>query len=103
VSEQMNCNLNSVGLDFSDPSENHVNEANNTKDEFLIMLGGRVRQHRHTAQMSRRVLAKRADVSERYLAQFECGKGNMSIGLLRKVSIALDVPLDQLVTTRSSK
>ncbi len=65
--------------------------------EFLAVVGSRVRAERDSVQMSRKVLSQRSDVSERYLAQLECGKGNMSIGLLRKVSIALNVPLDKLV------
>jgi XRE family aerobic/anaerobic benzoate catabolism transcriptional regulator len=68
-----------------------------THAEFLAVVGQRVRDHRDSVHMSRKVLSQRSDVSERYLAQLESGKGNMSIKLLRKVSIALDVPLDKLV------
>ncbi|MEE9334125.1 MAG: helix-turn-helix domain-containing protein [Granulosicoccaceae bacterium] len=70
--------------------------------EFLSILGGRVRQQRDLIHMSRRVLSQRSNVSERYLAQLESGKGNMSIGLLRKVSIALEVPLADLLEPRNS-
>lgn len=65
--------------------------------EFLAVVGKRVRDHRDSVRMSRKVLSQRSEVSERYLAQLESGKGNMSIKLLRKVSIALNVPLDKLV------
>lgn len=70
--------------------------------EFLSVLGGRVRKQRDLVRMSRRVLSQRSNVSERYLAQLESGKGNISIGLLRKVSIALEVPLVDLLETRNS-
>ncbi len=72
------------------------------QSEFLSLLGGRVRKQRDLVRMSRRVLSQRSNVSERYLAQLESGKGNMSIGLLRNVSIALDVPLADLVEPRNS-
>ena len=73
-----------------------------SNSEFLSILGGRVRKQRDLVRMSRRVLSQRSNVSERYLAQLESGKGNMSIGLLRNVSIALDVPLADLVEPKSS-
>jgi len=47
--------------------------------------------------MSRKVLARQARVSERYLAQLETGKGNCSIVLLRRVARAIGVPVTQLV------
>jgi len=65
--------------------------------EFLSVLGSRVRKRRDLVSMSRRVLSQRSNVSERYLAQLESGQGNMSIGLLRKVSIALDISLTDLL------
>ena len=70
--------------------------------EFLSILGGRVRKQRDLVRMSRRVLSQRSNVSERYLAQLESGKGNMYIGLLRKVSIALEVSLADLLEPRNS-
>ena len=76
--------------------------ARSSDSEFLSGLGGRVRQRRDQVRMSRRVLSQRSKVSERYLAQLESGKGNMSIGLLRKVSIALGVSLADLLEPRNS-
>jgi len=67
-----------------------------SEQEFLSTLGIRIRTKRDSIEMSRRVLSERANVSERYLAQLESGKGNMSIKLLRKVSTALDIPLTEL-------
>ncbi|GAB2444479.1 helix-turn-helix transcriptional regulator [Cupriavidus yeoncheonensis] len=43
--------------------------------------------------MSRKDLARGAEVSERYLANLETGTGNASVLLLRQVARALDVPL----------
>ena len=67
---------------------------------FLQQLGERVRSRRSGRGMSRKALARHADVSERYLAQLEGGKGNLSILLLRRVARALGVPLFVLIDER---
>ena len=53
--------------------------------------------------MSRRILSRASGVSERYLAQLETGKGNISIALLRKVAEAMSVPLADLVREGSER
>jgi XRE family aerobic/anaerobic benzoate catabolism transcriptional regulator len=47
--------------------------------------------------LSRRELAARSGVSPRYLAQLEGGSGNISIGLLQKVAVALGQPIGWFV------
>jgi len=47
--------------------------------------------------MSRKVLAKVSGISERYIAQLEGGKGNVSIVLLRRVSNAMGAHLEDLI------
>ena len=47
--------------------------------------------------MTRKALARDSDVSERYLAQLEAGRGNTSILVLRQVAQALRVPIEHLV------
>ncbi len=69
-----------------------------TEDEaFLARLGERVRAWRDGRRITRKALALSSGVSERYLAQLESGQGNMSILLLRQLSIAMQVPLEDLV------
>lgn len=65
--------------------------------DFLLRLGQRVRQIRAQRGMSRRLLAETAEVSERYLAQLESGKGNISVILLRQIARAMGVRIDTLV------
>ena len=65
---------------------------------FLTRLGDRVRELRARRGMTRKILAKDSGVSERYLAQLETGQGNASLGILRRVARALDVPLESVVT-----
>lgn len=68
-----------------------------TTEEFLDLVGSRVRKNRMNIGMSRKMLAKKSGVSERYLAQLESGQGNISIVLLRKVSTAIGVKLNELM------
>lgn len=63
------------------------------RDPYLTQLGERIRSLRAARGMSRKDLARGADVSERYLANLETGTGNASVLLLRQVAHALDVPL----------
>src|SRR6201995_138298 len=64
---------------------------------FLEQLGQRVRTTRALRGMSRKVLAKVSGISERYIAQLESGKGNVSIVLLRRVSNAMAAHLEDLI------
>jgi XRE family transcriptional regulator, aerobic/anaerobic benzoate catabolism transcriptional regulator len=65
-------------------------------DEFLGFLGARVRELRSLRGMTRKAVAREADVSERHLAQLELGDGNVSIVLLRRIATALNVSLENL-------
>jgi XRE family aerobic/anaerobic benzoate catabolism transcriptional regulator len=47
--------------------------------------------------MSRKILARDSRVSERYLAQLEAGRGNVSILLLRQIALALSLPPAELI------
>ncbi len=64
---------------------------------FLVQLGQRVRNMRALRGMSRKVLAKVSGISERYIAQLEAGRGNVSIVLLRRVSNAMGAHLEDLI------
>lgn len=66
-------------------------------DEYLRMLGERIRDLRIRRGMTRKILARDSTVSERFLAQLECGDGNISIVRLRQVAQAMDIPIEDLV------
>ena len=74
-----------------------MSEAKDPESDFLEQLGQRVRTLRSLHGMSRKVLAKVSGISERYIAQLESGKGNVSIVLLRRVSNAIGAPLEDLI------
>ena len=67
------------------------------KDPFLIALGERTRALRARRGLTRKGLAKAAEVSERHLANVEMGVGNASIQFLRQVALALNCTLAELV------
>src|SRR6266581_3709377 len=64
--------------------------------DFLLFLGKRVRDLRNLRGMTRKLVARKADVSERHLAQLEAGEGNVSIVLLRRIAAALSTSLFEL-------
>lgn len=66
-------------------------------DDFLKMVGARVRQLRRNTMMSRKDLSYKAGVSERYLHELENGAGNASLLVVRDIAQAIGVPIDMLV------
>jgi XRE family aerobic/anaerobic benzoate catabolism transcriptional regulator len=60
-----------------------------SESDFLKQLGERVRTMRSLRGMSRRELARRSRISERYLAMIEAGRGNVSIMLLLRIAHAV--------------
>ena len=65
---------------------------------LLCRIGARLKARRTGLGMSRRALSELSGVSVRYLAQMETGTGNMSVGLLMRVALALDCPIEWLLS-----
>lgn len=70
--------------------------ADGVHGNFLRRLGERVRNARARRGMTRRLLSQDSGVSERYLAELESGRGNVSIILLRQIAGAMNMALDEL-------
>jgi XRE family aerobic/anaerobic benzoate catabolism transcriptional regulator len=81
-------------LDLSSPAPLDVDDI---KDPFLAALGERTRALRARRGLTRKGLAKAADVSERHLANVEMGVGNASVLFLRQLAQALNCSLAELV------
>jgi XRE family aerobic/anaerobic benzoate catabolism transcriptional regulator len=64
---------------------------------YLRLIGERVRAARARRGMTRKILARHSEVSERYIAQLEAGQGNVSILLLRQIARAMNLALEDLV------
>ena len=67
------------------------------KDPFLAALGERTRALRARRGLTRKGLAKAAEVSERHLANVEMGVGNASVQFLRQLARPLDCSIAELV------
>jgi XRE family transcriptional regulator, aerobic/anaerobic benzoate catabolism transcriptional regulator len=72
-------------------------------EDFLVFLGKRVRRLRNIRGLTRKVVARESDVSERHLAQLESGEGNVSIVLLRRIAAALNVSLVELFAAEAKE
>ena len=68
-----------------------------SKDPFLAALGERTRALRARRGLTRKGLAKAAQVSERHVANIEMGVGNASVKFLRQLAQALSCSLAELV------
>ena len=71
------------------------------REVFLRAFGERIRGERARRGMSRKLLARHAGISERYVTQLESGKGNVSIAILQQIADALGLPLSRLVEDES--
>ncbi len=80
-----------MDLSANEPAETEV------KDPFLIALGERTRALRARRGLTRKGLARAAEVSERHLANVEMGVGNASVQFLRLLAQALNCSLAELV------
>lgn len=67
------------------------------KDPFLITLGERLKALRSRRGLTRKALARMADVSERHLANVESGVGNASIQFLRQLTLVLNCSLAEMI------
>lgn len=72
-------------------------------EDLLLSLGKRVREIRARRGMTRKMVAKESDVSERHLAQLEAGAGNISILLLQRIAVALHVTLADLLVPETEE
>lgn len=78
-------------MDLSSPANT------DSKDPFLASLGERTRALRARRGLTRKGLARAAEVSERHIANVEMGVGNASIQFLRQLAQALNCSLAELV------
>tara|TARA_Y100001934_G_C12326827_1_gene763038 strand:+ start:496 stop:1407 length:912 start_codon:yes stop_codon:yes gene_type:complete len=78
-------------------SEKHSSQSESDEAAFLNGLAHRVRSARAARGMTRRILSRDSGVSERYLAQLEAGKGNVSVLVLLRIAEAMAMPVDLLL------
>ena len=66
-------------------------------DAYIQAIGQRVRGARARRGMTRKDLSQHSDISQRYLAQVETGKANISVGLLSRIAQALNLDILELL------
>jgi XRE family transcriptional regulator, aerobic/anaerobic benzoate catabolism transcriptional regulator len=66
-----------------------MNQESPRHEALLTTVGARVRALRERQGLSRRQLSEQSSVSERFLAQLECGRGNISLLRFAEVAEAL--------------
>jgi XRE family aerobic/anaerobic benzoate catabolism transcriptional regulator len=74
-----------------------ADRAGEERDPFLAVLGERVRALRSRRGLTRKALARLAEVSERHLANVESGVGNASIQFLRQLATVLNCSLTEMI------
>jgi XRE family aerobic/anaerobic benzoate catabolism transcriptional regulator len=78
--------------------KNNSSEQNSPAEgDYLARVGARVRSARARRGMTRKILSGDSGVSERYLADLENGRGNISILLLRQIAVAMNMQIEDLV------
>ncbi len=78
-------------------SGDHATTPDTPRHPFLLELGARLKKLRAQRGLTRKALAKEADVSERYLANLEYGIGNASVLVLLQIATALRTTLAELL------
>lgn len=69
------------------------------ESELHALLGQRVRDARARRFMTRKALAEDSGISIAYLARVEGGTGNISLGLLQRLALSLNLPIESFFTT----
>ncbi len=57
----------------------------------------RLRDHRIEARLTQKALAELADAQQDQISRYECGEIEPSLPTLRKLAVALDVPVTELI------
>jgi len=74
-----------------------------TESNLHSLLGKRVRDARARRFMTRKQLADQSGISLAYLARVESGTGNISLGLLDRLALALNLPIASFLSTEEPR
>ncbi len=66
-------------------------------DDFLIMIGAKIRQERKKLGYSQDALADKAGLHNTYIGGIERGEKNATVTSMKKIADALEMPLFQLL------
>jgi XRE family aerobic/anaerobic benzoate catabolism transcriptional regulator len=71
-------------------------------EELHERLAERLRRARARRFMTRKALAEQSGISLAYLARLEAGTGNISLALLDRLALALNLPIESFVTAEDT-
>lgn len=66
-------------------------------NKYRLIFAQNVRQLRRLKEMSQEQLAFEAEVSKTYICEIERGDRAVSIDVMGKIALALNIPLEQLL------
>ncbi len=66
-------------------------------EEISKQIGRCIRIHRNNQRLTQEFLAEQAELTTNYLGQIERGEKNPTIHMLKKITVALGMPLSDLV------
>ena len=85
-----------------EPPKSDDVELGTSESELHALLGRQVREARARRFMTRKALARDSGISLAYLARVESGTGNISLGLLQRLALALSLPIESLLTSEAA-
>jgi XRE family aerobic/anaerobic benzoate catabolism transcriptional regulator len=77
-------------------------DGHESESELHAQLAQRVRDARARRFMTRKALAQQSGISLAYLARVESGVGNISLGLLQRLALALNLPIESFLAAEES-
>lgn len=80
------------------PIANVADDLSTAESNLHQRLGQRVREARARRFMTRKQLAQQSGISLAYLARVESGTGNISLGLLQRLALALSLPISSFIS-----
>src|SRR5689334_2370361 len=86
-------------VDTSAPVVSETLATSASESGLHALLAQRVRDARARRFMTRKALAEESGISLAYLARVEGGTGNISLGLLQRLSLALNLPIESFFTS----
>lgn len=72
-------------------------------EQFLQRLGKRIQTLRKARHLNQQTLAQASDLDRTYISAVEHGKQNLTLGAVMRLADALEVPLEQLLTSEESE
>jgi XRE family aerobic/anaerobic benzoate catabolism transcriptional regulator len=90
-----------TAVDAEPPARRSLS-ARASEQELRERLAERLRRARAQRFMTRKALAEQSGISLAYLARLEAGTGNISLALLDRLALALNLPLESFVTAEET-